>query len=1412
MLDASHSHDEDFDGIGLPPLVFSWKCSRAGGLYCNVDPSLFAYASNDGSILTIPPRMFVSNAQYRFTLTVTSGGRNAVETVDIWFVDGALPQVNILEITEKINPSSKLVLHGSILPTSPKSDFHLQWKETTRILDKSAGQFGRKVYGSPLDRASLVILPNILSSGRSYTFRLSAVSNFGETFAEISFIVNKPPTSGYIETNPSAGMAGLTVFSTHTGSWVDDSEDLPFHYSFFYTEVGSNASAPHYISESSGYSSRIRHMLPSTRNGTVYEIRVVVSDAFGASGTTSKTRHGMPVLITMDAMQIFEQFWDTQSPGYKEGSALELTNRLSHTDMTFYILALSSAMNGVSCDDTDSIPRKCNTERVSMSRFLNKSCDDNTTRCPCEDGWDGPKCNMLSLELHKKTIYRQRMLQILKSGFARSLPSISVVEQQVVTTAALLGSVYEVNVGLASEALDHVGYLFETIVDESLALTANNVIVSASLDLLTSITKSAKLHPRVATNETGVGRVGTRSAVGEHIVATASRLSRALLRMNSPGEFPVVQRTDELSLWAMREQIKTVLDIHILPTKGEMNGPHISIKAGTILLEEEKENHAVVDVCVLSYNMHFDGSMSPSIVSIEIFDANGDAQARPLTLESLEVPVKISLPLTPSPSANVTLERSPICRFWNATSSRWSMSGVFTSKMLLTDKGQQIFECESTHLSQFALTQMSHIPPADNINELGRVQHIVYRYDNFNFSAVTTYGIYMGLTVLVLIGALRLSLHSHNEYKKNSELYFLLLGSTAKPPKNPSLVGTENRFYIRPLSILFFRLIESFNEYHILFVSLNILFRFRSLTLPDAFACTGGFLSIFACSAYLVGNNPTITLQPSGRSFVNLEPDNLVFQTSIVSTAAIFALRWLRLILLNRSSMHGNILVNRLGWSVGQLRLVSNESYVSPTAMGMSLYYPANSPAARWRAFECLYMRCVTFARKSNISYSPLQQSVSVYSYEKYVVNSILHGGNPLSRKFYNFAIIIQAQWRGFSVRRRKFIFESHHHNILGAREALLAEFGLPVWSQRMKSFSLTIQAIQVLLGLLLCVSSLTRVVFLFEAPYGASGAVTGAFLVNTSVFCMYLVKHTSGKILYTYPILMALTLAIGVAYLRELEGILTLSNSNWGDLRKIWVDASKSSEAAIVTLVENIQSSGRCCGFANSLDFPVGNCVANATMATGGCVTTILMLVDERMKLPRIILAVSMLVQFLLLVACATFMHAMPTNLSANGFITKSDVDKLNAFKEVLFLNDNGKLVASTINMAKVVLDSAALKIQGMVRAYLGRVRHMRLLELAKIRSHHILTKTHECLFLLAMIAWHSLCAFLTLLYCVKFDPARNALWETTYMASMAIVFFTLLPGLLVFAEIVQNRWWYDIYRHCKQWSEWTGPESDMI
>ena len=94
---------------------------------------------------------------------------------------------------------------------------------------------------SPLTepQPKVVLELGAFAQGAVYAFRFTATavplaSGAGtvSSFADITVVVNTPPTTGTFKASPASGEVLITDFVLACAGWVDDPDDLPLRYSF----------------------------------------------------------------------------------------------------------------------------------------------------------------------------------------------------------------------------------------------------------------------------------------------------------------------------------------------------------------------------------------------------------------------------------------------------------------------------------------------------------------------------------------------------------------------------------------------------------------------------------------------------------------------------------------------------------------------------------------------------------------------------------------------------------------------------------------------------------------------------------------------------------------------------------------------------------------------------------------------------------------------------------------------------------------------------------------------------------------------------------------------------------------------------------------------------------------------------
>ena len=162
----------------------------------------------------------------------------------------------------KVNPSDRLVLVAVAGPA--ELAFGFEWSLARGALATTAdgGSLAvaattalvssAPVAAGAVEETYLVLPANSLTAGGEYEFRLTAAYALGDSiddaeelagmsgYSTLTVIANGPPSSGSLSLTPSAGIALETPFDFECSGWVDDPEDLPLRFWFFYAIGGDN--------------------------------------------------------------------------------------------------------------------------------------------------------------------------------------------------------------------------------------------------------------------------------------------------------------------------------------------------------------------------------------------------------------------------------------------------------------------------------------------------------------------------------------------------------------------------------------------------------------------------------------------------------------------------------------------------------------------------------------------------------------------------------------------------------------------------------------------------------------------------------------------------------------------------------------------------------------------------------------------------------------------------------------------------------------------------------------------------------------------------------------------------------------------------------------------------------------------
>ncbi|GMH95715.1 hypothetical protein TrVE_jg5792 [Triparma verrucosa] len=259
------------------------------------------------------------------------------------------PEVSITPIyVVKVNPSKKLQIKGSIETDSTNAVAAFWECEQIEYLDElSASPTSLVVPASSI--ATTVpfnlILPSGSLAGATYDFRLVAgfdgVSSSPQGQAQISIVVNSPPSAGSVSVSNSdggnTGTALQTEFSIRAQNWVDDASDLPFTYSLFYRVTGATDETQITVDSASAIKDAV--LLPvGGGNASSVVVTAKVADKYGSFGEAS-------ALAVVKAPQLTLEDMGTLTEQLTEDALAK-----GDTELVFQVLESStSILNSVNC-------------------------------------------------------------------------------------------------------------------------------------------------------------------------------------------------------------------------------------------------------------------------------------------------------------------------------------------------------------------------------------------------------------------------------------------------------------------------------------------------------------------------------------------------------------------------------------------------------------------------------------------------------------------------------------------------------------------------------------------------------------------------------------------------------------------------------------------------------------------------------------------------------------------------------------------------------------------------------------------------------------------------------------------------------------------------------------------------------
>eukprot|EP00466_Bigelowiella_natans_P010590 jgi/Bigna1/73618/fgenesh1_pg.25_\ len=230
-FDASQSVDLAYPDV--PPSLYAWRIYHCN----NGTHNLLLESNGTAPVLTPPPNFLSANTKYRVTVIVTGRfNRSSSYTQRVTTTAIPVPQVSVelwseslLLRGDRVDPGKKIAFRGrsSGNQTGPfhqdsRAEFLWKYKVSTYDSDgSSSSNFAFDSLKTPMLLSSgngsyLVLRPNALSPGASYTFQLEVTTTYSfQSFtgrAAVTIQTNSPPSLGICAANPEYGLALITNF------------------------------------------------------------------------------------------------------------------------------------------------------------------------------------------------------------------------------------------------------------------------------------------------------------------------------------------------------------------------------------------------------------------------------------------------------------------------------------------------------------------------------------------------------------------------------------------------------------------------------------------------------------------------------------------------------------------------------------------------------------------------------------------------------------------------------------------------------------------------------------------------------------------------------------------------------------------------------------------------------------------------------------------------------------------------------------------------------------------------------------------------------------------------------------------------------------------------------------------------
>ncbi|OQR89904.1 transmembrane protein, partial [Thraustotheca clavata] len=667
-LNGTASYDPDSSTTAL---IYMWQCKNAatGAASCG------GYKIANGSMSTIPQSYLPPKTNISITLTVldTATQRTSSTSVTFTIVLGNPPSTSIAPMTqEKYNPDSKIAMAGivtSSIDSAPTALWTIQGDASQAIANATFG-FSRT-------SLTMLLLPNTLQAGNSYTFILTGTDKFGQSSAATIYIsINQPPSSGTLVSEPKSGSSLVTNFALSSLNWVD--VDLPLMFAFKYIVGPVVANQSEVTLGDYALTTTFNTILPkgSGENSTI-TIVGYIADSYGCATKAYTTVSVSALSGSAESQQAILQNQSSQlatmAASNDPGSVLNMVNMLASmlTPMVSTTTGSGSSVSSTtptptassgSTPSTTSVPlMQCPTNSASLVCSGHGTCTlnppncafnnlDCTATCTCASSWYyqlhiflyNLDCGTSQAEYNKKQEMLGNLLTAMATASSNVQPTPEAVEQQTAAVQSITSNTGLLSPSQQTQALDLVANVLSSSSTVQLSTTATAAVgnsISNLMDASSSTTDS--------TSRRRLSDDATAQEKSEKISSTVSLLASAMLNGVLPGEETVELSTKNVKLALQRHDPSTLGGEVSLPLTASQIKQNYT--KPTFILPE---NMSVSDACNQAIDTHAtlysqnlyqfssNGSLNSGVMGLKIMC---DYAATPFPVANLTTGIKIRL-------------------------------------------------------------------------------------------------------------------------------------------------------------------------------------------------------------------------------------------------------------------------------------------------------------------------------------------------------------------------------------------------------------------------------------------------------------------------------------------------------------------------------------------------------------------------------------------------------------------------------------------------------------------------------------------------------------------------------------------------------------------------------------------------